>query len=164
MTSHSASHATHPAPHASAFATLGLHPDLVAGVTALGFVRPTPIQADAIPPAMAGRDVLACATTGSGKTAAFLLPILHHLLRHPRGAAHGASHGAPHAATRALVLTPTRELATQIVDELTALAVHTPITAAAVIGGVGMGPQEQAFRRGVDVIVAMPGRLLDHLN
>ncbi len=164
MTSHSASHATHPAPHASAFATLGLHPDLVAGVTALGFVRPTPIQADAIPPAMAGRDVLACATTGSGKTAAFLLPILHHLLRHPRGAAHGASHGAPHAATRALVLTPTRELATQIVDELTALAVHTPITAAAVIGGVGMGPQEQAFRRGVDVIVATPGRLLDHLN
>ena len=90
--------------------------------------------------------------TGSGKTAAFLLPILHRLLPRPRGA------------TRALILTPTRELAAQIVEELNDLAVHTPITAAAVIGGVGMGPQEHAFRSGVDVIVATPGRLLDHLR
>ena len=145
-----------PASNAASFAALALHRDLLAGVTELGFVRPTPIQADAIPPALSGRDVLACAMTGSGKTAAFLLPILHHLLRHPRD--------AKHATTRALVLTPTRELATQIVDELNALAVHTPITAAAVIGGVGMGPQEHAFRSGVDVIVATPGRLLDHLS
>jgi ATP-dependent RNA helicase RhlE len=145
-----------PASDAQSFDAFALHRDLVAGVTELGFVRPTPIQADAIPPALSGRDVLACAMTGSGKTAAFLLPILHQLLCHARG--------AKHATTRALVLTPTRELATQIVDELNALAVHTPITAAAVIGGVGMAPQEHAFRSGVDVIVATPGRLLDHLS
>jgi ATP-dependent RNA helicase RhlE len=134
------------------FSSLKLHPTLLSGVKELGFARPTPIQAEAIPPAIEGRDVLACAMTGSGKTAAFLLPILHRLLPRPRGT------------TRALILTPTRELAAQIVEELNDLAVHTPITAAAVIGGVGMGPQEHAFRSGVDVIVATPGRLLDHLR
>src|SRR4051812_28142638 len=134
------------------FTSLKLHPSLLSGVKELGFARPTPIQAEAIPPAIEGRDVLACAMTGSGKTAAFLLPILHRLLPRPRGV------------TRALILTPTRELAAQIVEELNDLAVHTPITAAAVIGGVGMGPQEHAFRSGVDVIVATPGRLLDHLR
>src|SRR5215475_8283337 len=101
---------------------------------------------------MAGQDLLACAMTGSGKTAAFLLPILHKLMTEPRGA------------TRALVLTPTRELAAQIVEDLNDLAVHTPLTAAAVFGGVGMGPQEHAFRSGVDVIVGTPGRLLDHFR
>jgi ATP-dependent RNA helicase RhlE len=90
--------------------------------------------------------------TGSGKTAAFLLPILHRLMDKPRGT------------TRALVLTPTRELAAQIVEDLNDLAVHTPLTAAAVYGGVGMGPQEHAFRSGVDVIVGTPGRLLDHFR
>jgi ATP-dependent RNA helicase RhlE len=125
---------------------------LVRGVRTLGFPRPTPIQQAAIPPAMEGRDVLACATTGSGKTAAFLLPILHSLSGKPRGT------------TRALVLTPTRELAQQIADHAKALAVHTPFSAAAIHGGVGMGPQEHAFRRGVDIIVATPGRLLDHFR
>ncbi|HEX8944025.1 MAG TPA: DEAD/DEAH box helicase [Gemmatimonadaceae bacterium] len=134
------------------FGSLELHPSLIKGVKELGFARPTPIQADAIPAAVAGRDVLACAMTGSGKTAAFLLPILHHLLARPRGT------------TRALILTPTRELAAQILEELNGLALHTPITAAAVFGGVGAGPQEHAFRSGVDVIVATPGRLLDHLR
>jgi ATP-dependent RNA helicase RhlE len=134
------------------FSQLNLHPDLVRGLKDLGFARPTPIQADAIPPALAGRDLLACAMTGSGKTAAFLLPILHKLVGRPRGA------------TRALVLTPTRELAAQILEDLNDLAVHTPITAAAVFGGVGMGPQEHAFRSGMDVIVATPGRLLDHFR
>src|SRR5438067_12007049 len=134
------------------FTQLKLHPDLLRGVKDLGFTRPTGIQADAIPPALDGRDLLACAMTGSGKTAAFLLPILHRLIDKPRGT------------TRALVLTPTRELAAQIVEDLNDLAVHTPITAAAVFGGVGMGPQEHAFRSGVDVIVATPGRLLDHLK
>ncbi|HEX4347886.1 MAG TPA: DEAD/DEAH box helicase [Vicinamibacterales bacterium] len=134
------------------FSQLNLHPDLVLGLKDLGFVRPTPIQADSIPPALAGRDLLACAMTGSGKTAAFLLPILHKLIGRPRGT------------TRALVLTPTRELAAQILEDLTDLAVHTPINAAAVFGGVGMGPQEHAFRSGVDVIVATPGRLLDHFR
>src|SRR5205809_1681838 len=135
-----------------AFSQLGLHPNLLRGLKDLGFTRPTAIQADAIPPAMAGQDLLACAMTGSGKTAAFLLPILHRLIEKPRGT------------TRALILTPTRELAAQIVEDLEDLAVHTPITAAAIIGGVGMGPQEHAFRSGVDVIVATPGRLLDHLK
>jgi ATP-dependent RNA helicase RhlE len=134
------------------FSTLGLHPSLLQGLKDLGFTRPTAIQADAIPLAMAGNDLLACAMTGSGKTAAFLLPILHRLIDKPRGT------------SRALVLTPTRELAAQIVEDFNDLAVHTPLTAAAVFGGVGMGPQEHAFRSGVDVIVGTPGRLLDHFR
>ncbi len=134
------------------FASLDLHPGLLKAVKELGFARPTPIQTDAIPSAMAGRDVLACAQTGSGKTAAFLLPILHHLIDKPRGT------------IRALVVTPTRELAAQILEDLEDLAVHTPVTGAAVFGGVGMGPQERAFRSGVDVMIATPGRLLDHLK
>jgi ATP-dependent RNA helicase RhlE len=134
------------------FTSLGLHADLLTGIRELGFVRPTPIQAEAIAPALAGRDVLACAQTGSGKTAAFLLPILHRLIARPR------------RTTRALVLTPTRELAAQILEDFNALAVHTPLTAAAVYGGVGMGQQEHAFRSGVDVIIATPGRLLDHFR
>ncbi|MGH7623611.1 MAG: DEAD/DEAH box helicase, partial [Gemmatimonadaceae bacterium] len=139
-------------PYTVPFSVFHLHHDLLRGVKELGFVRPTPIQSDAIPPAVAGRDILACAQTGSGKTAAFLLPILHRLLEKKRGT------------TRGLILTPTRELAAQILAELEELAVHTPLTAAAVFGGVGAGPQEHAFRTGVDVIVATPGRLLDHLK
>jgi len=134
------------------FTEFNLHHDLQRGVKDLGFTRPTPIQKDAIPPAMEGRDVLACAMTGSGKTAAFLLPILHRLIAKPRHT------------TRALVLTPTRELAAQIGAHLSELAVHTQLTGAPVFGGVGMGPQERAFRSGVDVIVATPGRLLDHFR
>jgi len=116
------------------FAHFGLHPSFTRALKELGFTRPTPIQTDAIPPALAGRDVLACAATGSGKTAAFILPILQKLIDKPRGT------------TRALVLTPTRELAAQILEDLNNFAVHTPISAAAVFGGVGMGPQEHAFR------------------
>jgi ATP-dependent RNA helicase RhlE len=133
------------------FNTFDLHPDLLRGITALGFETPTPIQRDAIPPARAGRDVLACAMTGSGKTAAFLLPILQRLLGRPRGT------------TRALILAPTRELAAQIDEHRQELARHTRLTGAAIFGGVGYGPQEQALRRGADIIVATPGRLLDHL-
>jgi ATP-dependent RNA helicase RhlE len=102
------------------FGTLKLHPNLLKGVKEMGFARPTPIQNDAIPPAVDGRDVLACAMTGSGKTVAFLLPVLDHLLADRR------------RATRALILTPTRELAAQILEELNSLAVHTPITGAAI--------------------------------
>jgi len=134
------------------FSSFGLHPDLLRGVKELGFTRPTPIQTDAIPPAIEGRDVLACAMTGSGKTAAFVLPILQRLLARPRGR------------TRALVITPTRELAAQIEQHLSELAVHTPLSGAAIYGGVGMGPQEHALRSGVDVIIATPGRLLDHFK
>ena len=134
------------------FAKFKLHPDLLRGVKELGFTRATPIQDQAIPPALEGKDLLACAMTGSGKTAAFLLPILHRLMGKPRGA------------TRALVLTPTRELAAQIEEHLRQLAVHTPLSGAAVFGGVGLAPQEHAFRSGVDVIIATPGRLLDHFK
>ncbi len=122
------------------------------GLQDIGFARPTQIQADAIPPALEGKDILACAMTGSGKTYAFLLPVLNRLIDKPRGK------------TRALVLTPTRELAAQILESLNDIGMHTPVTAAAVFGGVGMGPQEHAFRSGVDVLIATPGRLLDHLR
>src|SRR6266851_2888977 len=134
------------------FSQFKLHPDLLRGLKDLGFARPTPIQADAIPPALEGKDVLACAMTGSGKTVAFLLPILNQLIGKPRGT------------TRALIITPTRELAAQILEDLNDLTVHTPINGASVFGGVGMGPQEHAFRSGVDVIVGTPGRLLDHFR
>jgi ATP-dependent RNA helicase RhlE len=134
------------------FSGFGLDAAMLRAVRELGFTRPTPVQKDAMPPALAGRDVLACAMTGSGKTAAFLLPIMQRLLGKGRGT------------TRALVLAPTRELAAQIDEHLGQLAVHTPLTGAAVFGGVGMGPQEHAFRSGVDVIVATPGRLLDHMR
>ena len=137
-------------PFPVAFNNLHIHADLLKGIRELGFTRPTPIQAEAVPPALEGRDLLACAQTGSGKTIAFLLPILHRLMNKPR------------RTTRALILTPTRELAAQILEEFNGLTVHTPLTGAAVFGGVGMGPQEHAFRSGVDVIVATPGRLLDH--
>jgi ATP-dependent RNA helicase RhlE len=134
------------------FANLKLDPSLQKGIKELGFVKPTPIQEEAVPPALAGRDLLACAQTGSGKTAAFLLPIMHRLLEKPR------------RTTRALVLTPTRELAAQILEDFNTFAVHTPLTGASVFGGVSMGPQEHAFRSGVDIIVATPGRLLDHMR
>ena len=134
------------------FTQLKLHPALHKAIKELGFVRPTAVQAQAIPPALQKRDLIACAQTGSGKTAAFLLPIIHRLIDHPR------------RTTRALILAPTRELAAQILDDANALAVHTPVTAAAVYGGVTMGPQEHAFRTGVDIIVATPGRLLDHMR
>jgi ATP-dependent RNA helicase RhlE len=134
------------------FSGFELQPEIMRGLKELGYARPTRIQSDSLPPALAGKDVLACASTGSGKTAAFVIPIVQKLI------------GKPRKRTRALVLAPTRELAAQIVEQFNAIAVHTPITAAAIIGGVAMGPQEHAFRSGVDVIVATPGRLLDHLR
>ncbi|MBI4636413.1 MAG: DEAD/DEAH box helicase [Candidatus Rokubacteria bacterium] len=134
------------------FPSFNLHPELLRSLDTLGFAVPTPIQRDAIPPACAGRDVLACAMTGSGKTAAFLLPILQRLIGKPRGV------------TRALVLAPTRELAAQIDEHRRQLTRFARIGGAAVFGGVAMGPQEAAFRRGADVLVATPGRLLDHFQ
>ena len=134
------------------FSGLPLHPALLRAVEQLGFTRPTPIQSDAIPPALEGKDVLACAQTGSGKTAAFLLPIIHRLTGKPRGT------------IRALVLVPTRELAVQVHEELRSLAAGSRVSGAPVFGGVSYGPQEQAFRNGVDVMIATPGRLLEHLR
>ncbi|HUF49345.1 MAG TPA: DEAD/DEAH box helicase [Longimicrobiales bacterium] len=134
------------------FADLGLSQQLLAAVHDMGFTTPTPVQAKAIPAGLRGADILACAMTGSGKTAAFLLPILDRLRQQPRGR------------TRALILSPTRELAVQIHQHFTELARHTGVKGAAVYGGVGMKPQEDALRRGFDVIVATPGRLLDHMQ
>ena len=134
------------------FKSLGLHPTLVRATQDLEYQEPTPVQAGAIPPALAGRDVIATAQTGTGKTAAFLLPVLHRLIELPRGV------------TRALILSPTRELAEQISAVCRELARHTRVQSALVVGGQPMGPQERALRAGVDVIIATPGRLLDHLQ
>jgi ATP-dependent RNA helicase RhlE len=134
------------------FDTLELHPNLLRAVAALGFTAPTPVQGSAIPPARDGRDVLACAATGTGKTAAFMLPILHRLLAGRR------------RATRALVLAPTRELAAQIDEHRRALGRYTDLGGTAIFGGVAMEPQQTALRRGVEILVATPGRLLDHLR
>jgi len=134
------------------FDTLELHPTLLRAVAALGFTAPTPVQGSAIPPARDGRDVLACAATGTGKTAAFMLPILHRLLAGRR------------RVTRALVLAPTRELAAQIDEHRRALGRYTDLGGAAIFGGVAMEPQQAALRRGVEILVATPGRLLDHLR
>jgi ATP-dependent RNA helicase RhlE len=142
------------------FDSLGLAPELLQAVRSLGFDRPTPIQVEAIPPALEGRDVLGCAMTGSGKTAAFVLPLLQRL-----GA--GSSNGSgtrPRGRTRALILAPTRELAGQVEAHLRDLGRRSPLRSAAIFGGVAMGPQERALRSGVDVVVATPGRLLDHLR
>jgi ATP-dependent RNA helicase RhlE len=118
----------------------------------MGYKEPTPIQQQAIPIALTGRDLIGCAQTGTGKTAAFALPILHRL------------HPIRRAQIRALVLTPTRELASQINEVFEGLTAHTKLYTAAIYGGVGMPPQERALRLGTDVIVATPGRLLDHIN
>jgi ATP-dependent RNA helicase RhlE len=134
------------------FERLGLRPPLLAALRDLGFSEPTPIQARAIPPALEGRDLLGSAETGSGKTAAFALPLLQRLLNQPRGK------------TRALILAPTRELADQIAEHVTALAKHTNVSVAAIYGGVGFRPQLNALKRGADILVATPGRLLDHLS
>ncbi len=127
-------------------------PELLRALEELHFSEPTPIQQQAIPPALEGRDVLASAQTGSGKSAAFGLPIIQSLAAQPRGT------------TRALILAPTRELAEQISKHLTVLARHTGVQVAAVYGGVGFNPQVLAFKRGCDIIVATPGRLQDHLK
>ncbi|HET9132728.1 MAG TPA: DEAD/DEAH box helicase, partial [Gemmatimonadales bacterium] len=135
------------------FADLGLDPALLRAITDLGYTAPTAIQRDAIPHALAGRDLLACAQTGSGKTAGFVLPILQRLAGREKA-----------KRARALVITPTRELAAQILADVEALGKHTRVRGAAIFGGVGMGPQEAAFRNGVEILVATPGRLLDHLK
>jgi len=135
------------------FSELGLIPPIAQAVAAEGYVAPTPIQAKAIPHVLAGRDLLGLAQTGTGKTAAFALPILQRL-------AH-ISPGKGHRAIRCLVLTPTRELASQIGDSFRTYGKHLPLRYAVIFGGVGMDAQKQALRNGIDILVATPGRLLD---
>ena len=134
------------------FTKLGLHPSLVRATRDMRYAEPTPVQAEAIPVVLAGRDLIAAAQTGTGKTAAFLLPILHSLL------------GKPRNVTQALILTPTRELAQQIDDVMLGLAYHTALRSGVLVGGVAMGPQEKALRAGVELLIATPGRLLDHMR
>lgn len=132
------------------FAQLGLEAQLLKGVEAAGFETPTPIQIKAIPPALTGRDIVGSAQTGTGKTAAFALPILQRL----------GSHGA----LRSLILVPTRELAVQVEETFAQLGSFSDLKTMAVYGGVALGPQTDAMRSGLDIIVATPGRLLDHLE
>jgi len=138
------------------FSKLGLSDQLVQGILATGYTAPTEIQTRAIPLAIAGRDIIGCAQTGTGKTAAFVLPLLHHLSKHQ------AHHG--HRRTKALVLTPTRELAQQVDDFLSGYGRFTQVQSLAVFGGVNMDNQIKRLRRGVDVVIATHGRLIDHLS
>ena len=136
------------------FASLGLRSELVRAVAEEGYDVPTPIQRETIPLALTGRDVVGSAQTGTGKTAAFLLPILNRLAHE-----HEPSHRL-----RALILVPTRELAEQVLERARAYGRHLHLRAAAIYGGVGMEPQTQAVRRGVDIVIATPGRFLDHMG
>ena len=140
----------------SSFSELALRPELQRALADQGYVRPTPIQAEAIPHLLAGRDLLGIAQTGTGKTAAFTLPILQALAATP---------GRPQPrAPRALILTPTRELAIQIGDSIGAYGAHLKLRHAVIFGGVGQGRQVEALERGFDILVATPGRLLDLMN
>ncbi|MCO4747906.1 MAG: DEAD/DEAH box helicase [Proteobacteria bacterium] len=131
---------------------MGLADEVLDGLRDMGFREPSPIQAKAIPLAVSGRDLIASASTGTGKTAAFLIPILQQLV------------GTEPGTLRVLVLTPTRELALQIDEQALALGYHVGVSSVAIVGGMKMNPQEDAIRSGVEIIVATPGRLKDHMK
>ncbi len=133
------------------FETFNFHPSIMAGVRALGYVRPTPIQIQSIPPIMQGRDLIGLAQTGTGKTAAFVLPILQRLLPSPRDD------------VRALIISPTRELAEQTCETTNELGKQTGLRSIAIYGGVNMDQQTRRLRNGAEIVAACPGRLLDHL-
>jgi ATP-dependent RNA helicase RhlE len=133
------------------FETFNFHPSIMAGVRALGYVTPTPIQLQSIPPIMQGRDIIGLAQTGTGKTAAFVLPILQRLLRSPRGR------------VGALIISPTRELAEQTYEAITDLGQQTGLRSIAIYGGVSMDQQNRRLRSGMEIVVGCPGRLLDHI-
>lgn len=135
------------------FDSLNLHPNLLKGIHDLGYTRPTPVQQEAIPAIMKGSDVIASAQTGTGKTAAFVLPILHKLLLDP----------TKKRSMRALIVSPTRELALQSIDQVKNLSRHVHLRGHSVFGGVPMSPQTRALQQGVEIISATPGRLLDHV-
>jgi len=136
----------------SAFQDLGLMAELVRAVSDEGYVTPTPVQARSIPTILDGRDLMAAAQTGTGKTAGFTLPLLQRLMETPVTGKRGV---------RALVLVPTRELAAQVAESVRTYGAHLPLKSVQIFGGVGMQPQVSALRRGVDIVIATPGRLLD---
>ena len=139
------------------FDTLGLSPALLRALEEQGYTQPTPVQSEAIPVVLAGHDLMAGAQTGTGKTAAFALPLLERL--YPEGKRMPLARRP-----RALILTPTRELAAQVQESVRTYSKHIGVKSATIFGGVGMGPQIDALRRGVDIVVATPGRLLDHMQ
>ena len=141
------------------FSDLGLHPGILQAIAATGYTVPTPIQAQAIPVVMQGRDVMGAAQTGTGKTAAFTLPILQRLMPLANTSASPARHPV-----RALILTPTRELADQVAENVSRYSESIPLRSAVVFGGVDINPQRDALRRGCEVVIATPGRLLDHIE
>ena len=141
------------------FEDFGLAPPVLQALAEQGYAHPTPIQAQAIPVVLQGRDVMGAAQTGTGKTASFSLPIIQLLLAHANTSASPARHPV-----RALVLTPTRELADQVADNVKAYSRHTPLRSTVVFGGVDMSPQTAALRSGVEILIATPGRLLDHVQ
>ena len=140
------------------FDELGLIPELLDAVRDAGYTIPTPIQAEAIPLALKGRDIIGLAQTGTGKTAGFTLPIIQRLL----GGAHYISPDAHRS--RALILTPTRELCVQVEESFRKYGRHSKIRVAPIYGGVGLEAQQEKLRKGIDVVVATPGRLLDHME
>jgi superfamily II DNA/RNA helicase len=141
------------------FADFGLAPEILRALTDQGYVHPTPIQAQAIPVVLQGRDVMGAAQTGTGKTAGFSLPIIQLLLAHANSSMSPARHPV-----RALILTPTRELAVQVADNVRAYAQHTPLRSTVVFGGMDMKGQTTILKGGVEIVIATPGRLLDHIE
>ncbi|MDQ7979335.1 DEAD/DEAH box helicase [Paraburkholderia sp. SARCC-3016] len=146
-------------PSTATFDQFGLSADILKAIAEQGYTTPTPIQAQAIPVVLGGRDVMGAAQTGTGKTASFSLPIIQRLLPAASTSASPARHPV-----RALILTPTRELADQVAANVQAYAKHTPLRSAVVFGGVDMNPQSAELRRGVEILIATPGRLLDHVQ
>lgn len=141
------------------FDSFGLSPDILRALNDQGYVHPTPIQEQAIPVVLQGRDVMGAAQTGTGKTAGFALPIIQLLMAHANTSASPARHPV-----RALILTPTRELADQVAENVKNYSRHTPLRATVVFGGVDMTPQKDALRSGIEIVIATPGRLLDHVQ
>jgi superfamily II DNA/RNA helicase len=141
------------------FEDFGLSPDILRALTDQGYTHPTPIQAEAIPIILQGRDVMGAAQTGTGKTAGFSLPIIQSLLAQASASASPARHPV-----RALILTPTRELADQVAENVKAYSRHTALRSTVVFGGMDMAPQTAALRAGVEIVIATPGRLLDHVQ
>lgn len=141
------------------FESFGLHPDLMRAIAEAGYTTPTPIQSQAIPVVIEGKDVMGAAQTGTGKTAAFTLPILQRLMPQANTSASPARHPV-----RALILAPTRELADQIAQNVSQYAKYVPLKSAVVFGGIDMSPQTAALRAGVEILIATPGRLLDHVQ
>ncbi len=161
MSDHSSAASLAPASTApvTRFEDFGLSPDILRALADQGYVHPTPIQSQAIPVVLQGRDVMGAAQTGTGKTAGFSLPIIQRLLPQANTSASPARHPV-----RALILTPTRELADQVADNVKNYSRHTPLRSTVVFGGMDMAPQTAALRAGVEILIATPGRLLDHVQ